>query len=68
MSQNHGQRGWLERLVRWFFGAPFGKVPPELGDPVPPDLRAFEAQAEAAQHHSIGRVAADLARRDEPKH
>jgi len=46
----------VERLVRWFFGAPFRELPPEFGDPVPPDLRRFEEQAAAVQHHPQGSV------------
>ncbi len=42
----------IHRLVRWFFGAPFRQLPPEFGETVPPDLRAFEITAEEAQHHS----------------
>ena len=45
-----------ERLVRWFFGAPFEELPSEFGDPVPPDLRRFEDQATAVQHDPRGRV------------
>ncbi len=45
-----------KRLVRWFFGAPFQELPPEFGDPVPPDLRRFEEQAAEVQHHPQGRV------------
>ena len=45
-----------ERLARWFFGAPFEELPPEFGDPVPPDLRRFEDQAAAVQHRPQGRV------------
>jgi len=41
----------IRRLTRWFFGAPFQNLPPEFGDTTPPDLRAFEANAEEAQHH-----------------
>jgi hypothetical protein len=46
----------IQRLVRWFFGSPFQELPPEFGDTVPPDLRAFEADAEEAQHHPRGSV------------
>ena len=45
-----------ERLARWFFGSPFEELPPEFGDPVPPDLRRFEDQAAAVQHHPQGKV------------
>ena len=46
----------MQSLVRWFFGAPFRQLPPEFGDAVPPDLRAFEANAEAGQRHLQGSV------------
>lgn len=45
-----------KRLVRWFFGAPFEELPPEFGDPVPPDLRSFEEQAVTVQHDPRGKV------------
>ena len=35
----------LRHFARWLFGAPFQELPPEFGDPVPPDLRAFETNA-----------------------
>jgi hypothetical protein len=35
----------VEHIARRLFGAPFGDLPSEYGDPVPPDLRAFEAEA-----------------------
>jgi hypothetical protein len=46
----------IQRLVRWFFGAPFQQLPPEFGDAVPPELQAFEANAEAGQRHPRGSV------------
>jgi hypothetical protein len=52
MTQKHKKPGWIQRFVRWLFGAPFRELPPEFGDPVPPELRVFEAQAEEAQHHA----------------
>jgi hypothetical protein len=39
----------LERVAGRFFRAPFENLPPEYGDPVPPELREFEAEAEAAR-------------------
>jgi hypothetical protein len=39
----------LERVGRRFFSAPFANLPSEYGDTVPPDMRAFEARAEASQ-------------------
>lgn len=46
----------MQSLARWFFGAPFRQLPPEFGETVPPDLQAFEANAEAGQHHPRGSV------------
>ncbi len=37
-------------FVRWLFGAPFGHLPPRYGDTVPPELRRFEAEADAVQY------------------
>lgn len=52
MTKKHKKPGWIQRFVRWFFGAPFQELPPEFGDPVLPKLRVFEAEAEEAQHHT----------------
>jgi hypothetical protein len=46
----------IRALARWFFGAPFQQLPPEFGETVPPDLRAFEVATEEAQHHPQGSV------------
>jgi len=46
----------MQRLARWFFGAPFQQLPPEFGETIPPDLQAFEANAEAAQLQPRGSV------------
>ena len=46
----------MQSLARWFFGAPFQQLPPEFGDTVPPDLQAFEANAEESQLHPRGSV------------
>lgn len=46
----------LQSLARWFFGAPFRQLPPEFGETIPPDLRAFEVAAEEAQHNFQGSV------------
>lgn len=37
--------------IRTFLRAPFEKLPPQYGDPVPPELRVFEAEADEAQRH-----------------
>jgi hypothetical protein len=39
----------LERVGRQFLSAPFANLPSEYGDPVPPEMRAFEARAEVTQ-------------------
>jgi hypothetical protein len=46
----------LRRFMRWLFGAPFQDLPSEFGDPAPPELRIFEAQAEESQHQPQGKV------------
>jgi hypothetical protein len=42
----------VEHIARRFFSAPFENLPPEYGDPVPPELRVFEAEAEASQRET----------------
>jgi hypothetical protein len=46
----------FQRFIRWLFGAPFEELPSEFGDPVPSELRWFEAEAEEIQHHPQGTV------------
>jgi hypothetical protein len=46
----------IQRVVRWFFGAPFRQLPPEFGETVPPDLLAFKASAAAGQRRPRGSV------------
>lgn len=46
----------IQRFGRRLFGSLFRNLPPEFGDPVPPDLRLFEAKAEEAQHHARGKA------------
>jgi hypothetical protein len=50
MASTPKKSGWLYRFARRFFEAPFQDLPAEFGDPVPPELRVFEAEAESAQH------------------
>ena len=52
----HMRRNPIKRFLRWLFGAPFEELPSEFGDPVPYDLRVFEAEAEEAQHRAQGKV------------
>ena len=47
---------WIQRFLRWLFGAPFEELPPEFCDPVPPELRAFQAEADEVEHHPLGTV------------
>ncbi len=48
---------WPRRFYRWLFGGPFRQLPPAFGNPVPPDLQKFEAEAEEAGRRGIGGVA-----------
>jgi hypothetical protein len=49
-------RRGFQRFTRWLFGAPFEELPSEFGDPVPSELRRFEAEAEEFQHHRQGTI------------
>ena len=51
-------RSWPMRFVRWLCGSPFRRLPAAFGNPVPPDLQAFEAQAAEATRRGLGGVAA----------
>jgi hypothetical protein len=53
---SHKRRNPVKRFVRWLFGAPFEELPPEFGDPVPSDLRVFEAKTEKTQLRAQGKV------------
>jgi hypothetical protein len=46
----------IQRLMGWFFGAPFRQIPPEFGQTTPTELLAFEAKAEEMQRHPSGNV------------
>ncbi len=48
--------GWMQRLLRWWFGAPFQELPEEFGDTVPAEWRVFEAEAEDIRRQPQGRV------------
>lgn len=56
MSRTYKKSGWIQRFLRWLFGAPFRELPPEFGDPVPTELRVFEYQAEEVQHHPRSKI------------
>ncbi len=36
--------GAVDRFVHWLCGGPFQELPPQYGDTVPPELRAFTAR------------------------
>ena len=65
MASTPKKSGWLYRLARRLFGAPFRELPAEFGDPVPPELRVFEAEAEAAQHSAHNEEAPSSTQREE---
>jgi hypothetical protein len=52
----HKKLNPIRRFIHWLFGAPFQELPPEFGDPVPSELRVFEAEADQVQHQPQGRV------------
>lgn len=57
---NESKHSGLSRFVRWLFGSPFRRLPSAYGNPVPADLQVFEAQADEAEHHGLGGVAASV--------
>lgn len=57
-------RGWLRRFMRWLFGAPFQKLPPQYGNTVPPEMQLFKAEAHEAEHRGLGKVASGLPAHD----
>ena len=65
MSRMSKKHRWLERFLRWLFGAPFQELPPEFGDLVPSELRVFEYQAEEAQHHARSKISTPTSVRHE---
>lgn len=57
---------WVWGFLRWLFGAPFQELPSEFGDPVPAELRIFEAEVTEIQHHPQNQIPlAPLARREQ---
>jgi len=52
--------------LRRFLRAPFEEIPPAFGDTVPPELRAFEAQADEIEHHPVGKVSSPHSRGHKP--
>jgi hypothetical protein len=47
----------VQRFLQWLFGSPFQERSDVIGDPVPPELRAFEAHSDEMAHHLNGKVA-----------
>lgn len=56
MSQVHNTLRWIRRWVRRLFRAPFEELPAAFGNTVPPELRAFKAEADEIKHHPVGEV------------
>lgn len=56
----HESRGWSARFVRWLFGGPFQKLPPQYGNTVPPELQRFEVEADEAGRRGLGGVTAQM--------
>ena len=56
----HEPRRLVRRFVRWLFGGPFQKLPPQYGNTVPPDLQRFEAEADKASRQGLGGVATGM--------
>ena len=51
MSQSrHNKPNAVQRFLRWFFGTPFEDMGEPFGDPIPPEIRKFEAEAEEITH------------------
>ncbi len=48
--------GKIDRFFRWLLGSPFQNLPPEFGDPVPPDLEAFRRKTADIEHHPLGSI------------
>ena len=58
----------LGRFARWLFGSPFRELPPAFGSTVPPELRAFEAEAAEAGRRGWGGVVAPVPVRHRKTH
>ena len=50
------KQGRIQRFLHWLFGSPFEHMSGTIGDPVPPELRVFEAQVNEMQHHLDGKI------------
>jgi hypothetical protein len=51
MSKKSGR---VQRFLHWLFGSPFQNQTDVIGDPVPPELRAFEAHSTELAHQVSG--------------
>ncbi len=49
--------GRAQRFLRWLFGWPFRQMLDVIGDPMPAEMHAFEAQVEEIHHRSNGKRA-----------
>jgi hypothetical protein len=43
---SHSKPTLIQRFFRWLLRSPFEQLPEPFGDPVPPELREFEAESE----------------------
>jgi hypothetical protein len=63
---SHKISRWVQRFMRWIFGAPFQDLPPGFGEPMP-EIRAFEEEMEETQHRAHGNVPVPSARHGRTK-
>ena len=59
--------GKIKRFIRWLFGSPFEELPEAFGNPVPPELQVFEAEAEEIEHRRYEEPALPSQRRKQTK-
>ena len=57
----------IQRFLRWLFGALFEYLPPEFGNPVPAELRLFQARMEEVEHRPLGTVSSVVDYYDQTK-
>ncbi len=59
MSQSQPRKSrpnLIQRFLRWLFGAPFKDLGEPFGDPIPPEMHKFEAEADEMTHVPRGTV------------
>lgn len=56
MVKKRKPSSWLGRFLHWLFGSEFEQLPPEFGDPIPPDLEEFEQKQKEAQRHAVADI------------